>query len=431
MSDFWSADPTAAPAPLWWHGDKVTSAAPASQHSGLLPNLSLIGMARGIAHAAASAATLPGDVYAGTATVPQSAALSPAGVEDTTNIGRVTDLAGIVPLSSAPRVAMASAVAAPTADALKTTARTQYNHPDVLGVQIRPETAVGLRNFIKNDLETGPNSGFRASTQPNTFSAINELTNPLQSGAIAAGGPIKIADVDAVRKVLGRVSQDFSRPSDAAAAARATAHIDDFLTNLKQPDLIAGDAAKASAILQDARGNWGAGARSQEVTNTLGNAELNASSAHSGTNIDNATRQAFKPLLKDDARRLGGYSPAEIAQRSKIVSGTLPGNIARATGSILGGGGGLGALASAGAGYAAAGPAGLAAPVAGYFAKTLGNMSTARSVNVLDEMLRSRSPLAQSAPVVQPTAMQTGAQHAAFIAALRGILEGYSGEQGQ
>jgi hypothetical protein len=83
---------------------------------------------------------------------------------------------------------------------------------------------VALYNFIRGDLERGVNSGFRASTQPATFNAIKELINPEQSEAIAAGGPIKIAEVDAVRKVLGRISQDYSYPSDAAAAARAIGH---------------------------------------------------------------------------------------------------------------------------------------------------------------------------------------------------------------
>jgi hypothetical protein len=122
------------------------------------------------------------------------------------------------------------------------------------------------------------------------------------------GGPIRIADVDAVRKVLGRISQDYSQPSDAAAA-RAIGHIDDFLTNLRQPDLLSGAAPSANRILSEARANWAAAARATEAENATGNAQIQAAVTGSGRNVGNATRQKFKTALMDDGRRLGGYTP--------------------------------------------------------------------------------------------------------------------------
>jgi hypothetical protein len=321
-----------------------------------------------------------------------------------------------------------AAVETPSVEALKAAARAGYNHPDVQAISFKPQAVVALYNFIRGDLERGVNSGFRAATQPATFNAIKELINPEQSEAIAAGGPIKIADVDAVRKVLGRVSQDFSQPSDAAAAARAIGHIDDFLTNLRQRDLLSGAAPSANRILSEARANWGAAARATEAENATGNAQIQAAATGSGRNVGNATRQKFKSALMDDAKRLGGYTPEEIAQREKVVFGTPLGNTARVVANMAGGGGGIGTTI---AGPVLAGMTGdpvglmsLAIPAVGYAAKKVENASVLRNATKLGEMLRQRSPLFQDALANRPAAQPVsgGQAHVTALAALRSIL---------
>jgi hypothetical protein len=378
--------------------------------------------------AAIGAVTLPGDVYAGKSPVPFSA--DTPSVSDNEANKRALDFASFVPGGTLPRMATRAAVETPTVDALKTAARAGYNDPAIDAVAFRPQAVANLHSAIKSDLERGPNSGFRELNQPATFNAIKELLNPNQSGTIAAGGPIGIADVDAVRKTLGRISQDYSRPSDGAAAARATAHIDNFLTNLKQPDLLSGDADAANTILQKARGNWGAAARATEAQNATGNAEIQAASTGSGRNIGNATRQKFKSALMDDAKRLGGYSPEEIAQREKVVFGSPVGNTARAVANMTGGGGGIGATI-AGPIFAATsgdpiGLSSLAIPAVGYAAKKIENASVVRNASKLDDMLRQRSPLFQDALANRPppAAISPLQANAERIATLRALLAG-------
>jgi hypothetical protein len=209
--------------------------------------------------------------------------------------------------------------------------------------------------------------------------------------------PKTVADLDNVRQGLGNLAKERDAAGQftpaAVAAQRAIGHIDNFLPNLQQGDLLAGDAQRANAILQRARENWGAAKRAENVQTLASNAEINAASANSGGNIQNATKQAFKPMLKNNAAKAVGYNDQEIAALNSIVRGTWTGSAARAAGNVLGGGGGLGMLIGGAAGYHEGGiPGAIAAGLAGRSFKMIGNRSTLNAVGRLDRMLRARSP---------------------------------------
>lgn len=286
-----------------------------------------------------------------------------------------------------------AANAAPTVDELKQAAKDQYQHPEVAAVRIQPSATSRLADTITNDLERGPNSGFRAANEPAVFRAVEELRNPTQTAA-------RVSDIDNTRQVLGNLAKERDAAGQltrqAVAANRAIDHIDNFLPSLRQTDLLAGNAQRASTILDLARQNWGAAKRAELVQTTRGNAEINAAAANSGANIQNATKQAFKPLLKNNAAKARGFNDEERAALNRVVRGTWTGSLARAGGNLLGGGGGLGMLAGGAAGYEAGGlPGAIATGLSGRGLKMIGNRSTANAVNRLDQTLRSRSPLAQ------------------------------------
>lgn len=312
--------------------------------------------------------------------------------------------------------AMAAARALPdlTSQEIKTAARAGYQHADVQAVQIKPDVVENLAGTIEQDLQHGTNSGFRAANEPKVFSAVDELRT-----AANEGRPATIADLDNVRQVLGNAAKEKDAigqsTRQAVAAQRAIEHIDNFLPTLKQPDLIAGDAAKANSILEDARKNWGSYKKSSQVQTLLGNAELNAASANSGGNIQNSIKQAFKPLLKNNAAKVASWSDDEKAALNKIVRGTWTGTAARAAGNLLGGGGGLGMLASGAVGYHEGGIGGaIGAGLAGRALKKIGNASTFNAVSKLDRLIRSGSPAAlkmaaqnpQVAAVLPPKSIQ-------------------------
>jgi hypothetical protein len=303
--------------------------------------------------------------------------------------------------------ARAASKTLPTIEDLKSAARTGYKSPDVAAVAIKPQAVDNLATTMENDLLQ---NGFRAKNQASAFNVIDELKNP--------PGPVRVADLDSARKALGTIAGEVDgvgKPTANAVAARqAIGHIDDFLPNLSQSDLIAGDAQKANAVLSEARQNWAAAKRAEQGQTLLGNAELNAASAHSGGNLQNSIKQAFKPLAKNNYAKAAGYNDEERAALDKVVRGTFAGNAARLTGNILGGGGGLGMLASGAAGYGVGseegGPVGgvagaLAAGLAGRGLKAIGTRSTMNAVKQLDQLLRSRSPEALKLAASMPPAV--------------------------
>lgn len=301
----------------------------------------------------------------------------------------------------------AETAAAPTVEELKDAARAQYNHPDVKGVTFRPEAADFLHHWIRNDLEAGTNSGFRATNEPKTFAAISELSNPGASMARTVGAPATIDDIQSVRKVLGRISDEKSSvgtpTSDAVAARRAIGHVNTFLENLHQPDLLSGNASRASDVLREASGNWGAAKRAEEIGTKLDNAQIQAASTYGGGNINNATRQALRPLLKNNAAKAVGYNDAERDLLSRAVEGSWAGNTARQVGK-LGPDTGLKGIEHVIAGFKTGG-ASIPLSLASLGAKIGGDRSTRRAVERLDEALRTRSPLHNQNVASQPQPM--------------------------
>jgi hypothetical protein len=206
---------------------------------------------------------------------------------------------------------------------------------------------------------------------------------------------VKVADIDTARQALGKLSREvdaIGQPTaEAAAAQRAISHIDDFLPNLSQTDLLAGDASRAYAILQEARANYRAYKQSSLVDTKQANAELQAASTYGGGNINNATRQAFRPLLKNNEAGLAGFSPEAAAQANQVVTGGPLGNVMRQ----------IGRLAPTGPVNmgihvgAALGTGGATIPVAigAYGAKKIGEAITRSEVEKLNQIIRSQSPL--------------------------------------
>ena len=242
--------------------------------------------------------------------------------------------------------------------------------------------------------------GLTEDVAPKTVAVLEKLGNRPTAASIT--------DIDNARKVLGNIAKGSTSPSsmeriDAAAARFAIDHIDDALPKLSPTDLASGAARHADAIeaLTNARGNAAAAFRAQDLDRTAYRASLNAAAANSGMNVENSLRQQLKSILTNPARARG-FSADEISTMESIVRGERLRNVIRTAGNVLGGGGGLGALAAGAAGHAVMPGAGILTPVLGRGLKMAGNAATNRAFNRLDEMVRRRSPLGQAAPVPPP-----------------------------
>lgn len=309
--------------------------------------------------------------------------------------------------------AMAPKSVAPTVEALGDAATAAYQHPTVAALELHPSSVAYTAGKITDGLNK---KGFRELTAPQTYGIVQELKTPL-------GPTAKIADVQSVRSALGKVAGNFNNPTEQAAANKAIRGIDDYLSNLKPFDVAKGNAAEAASILSDAKGNYAAMSRSQRFDNAEYRAELNAASAHSGGNINNATRQALKSILLSPSKRRG-FSAEEIAQMEKVVKGTATGNVMRTVGKLLATSGmhGAGVMGASIAAAPHTGGLSLAIPAAGFAAKKIGNASTANAIRKLDDMIAMRSPLGRSLPQLPAS---TGPLNAGLLS---GLLE-YQGRR--
>lgn len=367
-----------------------------------------------------SAAKLPGDVYSGEAQLPSlngvpgsappdagERTLEPNGFAqflgadpksrwqapaEGSPMGRAVDLAGLGP--TAPRVGATikpSTAGAPSVEQLESSASTRYNAPAVKELQVHSDAAKNFGATITADLEQ---TGINAELAPKTFSILGKLNEP------PSGSFVTASNFETLRRTLGNAARDFTNPTEQKAATQAIRHLDNYLAELPAADVAKGDAKAVAAILSDARGDYAAARRSQTVTGALETADGNAAAANSGQNIGNAIRQRFNSILKSD-KQSSGFKPDEISQMERVRDGTVTGNTTRFAGNMLGGGGGLGAIITAGIGGAATAPwggVGAALPAVGYALKKFSDMSVRRQAEILDEMVRSNSPLGQSAP---------------------------------
>lgn len=305
----------------------------------------------------------------------------------------------------------------PTAEELRDAADQGYNVARNSGLEIKPSSVSRMATEIKTELN-GPDIAVNAKLAPKTFAILDELQNP-PSGSVAT-----VSNFETARRALGHAAKDFQNPTEQLAASKAISRLDEHLANLHPSDALAGDATKVAAVLSDARGNYAAAKRAEQVSDALEKADLTAAAANSGQNVANRTRQTLRQILTSD-KQSRGFSDAELEQVERTVRGTGTGNTARRIANLLGAGGGLGQLVASSIGAAGGsvlGPAGAAVGagtpvVMGAVAKGIHNASTARQARILDEMIRARSPLAESRTVPIDRSPQISALARALLTA--------------
>jgi hypothetical protein len=295
-------------------------------------------------------------------------------------------------------------------DDLADAASAAYKAPEVKSLAINPASTKAASSTIKQTLY---GDGLDENVAPMTFAVLKRLESPI-------GNTANVADIDNVRKVLNKIGGNFAQPIEQGAARRAIEGIDDYLANIKKPDVIAGDAMAASSKLKEARANSAAKFRLERVEGAEYRGELNAASANSGQNANNATRQAIKSILLNPQKRRG-FNEEELAQMERVVKGTATGNAMRSVGKILATSGLQGGLVAGGSIATAplTGGLSLAIPAVGYAAQKLGDKSTANAIKELRDLIASRSPLAVQMAAQNPQAVkQLGPASTGALAAL-------------
>lgn len=292
-------------------------------------------------------------------------------------------------LAAKPGVKTAPKAPVPTVAELKDAARAGYKSPEVEAVKINPQSTANLAAKIESDLAQ---QGFRPRSNQGA-PVFEEVRSLIPTKGVTE---VSVADVDSARKALGVIAKEKdlsgSPTANAAAARTAIDHINDYLPNLQQADVLAGDARKAAQILDEARSNWGAAKRAESVDLQLTRADRQAAKSGSGSNIENSMRQKIATLL-DNPKRTVGFSDAEKAAMEAIVRGTPTRNVMRKAGK-LGVDGGL-SLAWNTAAALGTGGASLPVTIGSTAARKIGEALTSKAGRELSEMIRSRSAVGQ------------------------------------
>jgi hypothetical protein len=267
-----------------------------------------------------------------------------------------------------------------------------YQAPEVTGAVFDPRAVTNLSNSILGDLSRAGANEKRAGV---TRDIVDGLKQPLT-------GPVhRYEDLQTARELLSKQAGNFANPQEQRAASLAIEKLTKYIDNIPQSHLLAGDAKALGKTIKEARQNYAIGQTAARVEEKLRNAELQAGSVYSGGNINNATRQKLRPLLT--SKKQGrGLTDEDLSLIETAVTGSRVGNAVRAGGKLLGGGGGLGMLASGSISALFGGPfAALAIPAAGYGIKRIGDKITQKNADKIIKNILSRSPEADKWKAMQ------------------------------
>ena len=365
-----------------WQGNILPFSSDASGKISFDPNAGILGKA-------IDAFTLPGDIYSGQQQTPyQTGTADPALMERAANFATFAS-----PTSTATRAGeiipgtFASAVGAPSTAQLKAAADAGYAAARAADMTVPASTVSATAQTLQQTLQN--NFGAIPKTAPKTFALLDELATPPRG----VNAQANYTGLEAARRGLQAIAGEGG--SDGFAAQQAIPHLDTFI------DTISPDAATA-------RANYAAAQRSNAITGDLTQANTGmqeqavarAAASHSGMNLDNALRQRVASFLQnpDNVR---GFSKDEVSSLNDFVQGNVLSNALRKVSNLLGGGGGLGAVISAGGGALLGSHFGspeigaMAAPMLGSALKAWENSRASGALDAIAQQIRSRSPLGQ------------------------------------
>lgn len=260
----------------------------------------------------------------------------------------------------------------PDLENLRTAARQAYDRAENAGVIFKPEGMQRLGNTIKTELA---DFGYHPQLQPRVSAVLSEIDRLGQGNTTLKG-------VDVLRRIANNVgaSQD---PSEKALGAMIVSKIDDFVSDIKFNDVIAGNPMEGAAALKQARNLWSRVSKNERLIKAVEEAKNRAGATGSGGNVENATRQNVRKMLEKGR----GFTADEKAAMQQIVRGTKTQDALRLAGKLSPSGNGL--MAALGVGGAMVNPAIGVASLGGMGAKALADRGVQQGVDALETLIRS------------------------------------------
>lgn len=248
--------------------------------------------------------------------------------------------------------------------------------------------------------------GVFPENSPQLYASINRLKQGTASGP---GNPTVHAGPANLMAIRENLADLFGKQGEhQKGVGVAFGKLNDFIERPPAGAVLAGSpaflAAYAPELYARGRANYAAGIRGEGLEDVKRTADFRAASANSGANTDNSLRSRIASVVLD-AKKTKGFTDPEIAALEAVPLGDTKRNVMRAAGNVLGGGGGLGSVASSGTAATAAAYLGLppsvatgigaATPALGAYLKLKAGKSTEQALDEAIDMTKRRSPLFQ------------------------------------
>lgn len=254
-----------------------------------------------------------------------------------------------------------------SADDLRTAKDAAYRRTDDIGVRYTPQAFDDLIEGMSDELSASKLNPLR---HPKAASMLEEIK------AMSGDAP-SLTQLDQLRQVVRRDVANAPDDAEKFFGQKMIRNIDDFINSAGQNQVITGGADEAASAINRARDLNTRLRKTEDVGEAVEAARLRAGSTGSGGNIDNATRQDLRQVLKKGKN----WTPDERKAFEKVIIGTGGQNALRLAGKLSPQGSGL--MAALGVGGAMANPMlGLPA-LAGIGAKAVADKSTSRAVEDL------------------------------------------------
>jgi len=262
---------------------------------------------------------------------------------------------------------------APTREALKVEAGTNYKIAEDAGVVLKPN---GYKSAVA-DIETMlKKEGYRESLYPELKVVLKELKAVI---------PKTLEELEISRRIANKAAMSIV-PAEARLGRNVREKIDDYMENLSAKDITSGNSDEAIPALTKARDLWKRQKKAEIIEGYMEKAK-NAQSQYSQSGLENTLRVQFRQLA-NNKKLFKQFNPDEQKLILSIVRGGLTQNTLRLFGK-LSPNSPINAAFGGGAGFMAFGPVGaVAVPAAGAASKVAATQIGMNKVNKLDDLVR-------------------------------------------
>jgi hypothetical protein len=247
----------------------------------------------------------------------------------------------------------------PTTAELSQAATAAYKRADESGIAMKAESFEAMKSNLLAELQK---DGLDPTLHPKATAAVKRIADET--------GPLTLQKAETLRRIAND-AMDTLEKSDARKSGQIVDAIDDYIDNLKDEDLVSGNA-KDAAALKEARALYTRKRKAEDIERLIERAK------ESPSGFENGLRIEFRSLVKND-RKFKRYSKEEQAAIRRVSRGEAGENALRLLGKMAPTGIVSGGLGVAG-GAAIGGPLGaIGVPLIGAVSRKAAERMTRRN----------------------------------------------------